>query len=325
MGFTRELEDKILVTGGAGFIGSHVVDALLARGEGVVVVDNFSSYYDPKRKFLNIAPHISHKNFHLAAGNIEDYSFLQTLFEKYQIKRIVHLAAKAGVRPSIQDPVGYKIANIDGTLHLLELSKKYSIQNFIFASSSSVYGNSSKVPFSESDPADSPISPYAATKRMGEILCRTYSTLFHIPISCLRFFTVYGPRGRPDMAPYIFLDSISQGKKITLFGDGTSKRDYTYVSDIVSGILAALDTPRDFEIYNLGNSHMVSLKDFVSIVETTVGKKAFIESKDRFLGDVEITCADISKAEKLLGYHPHVSIEEGMRNFYSWYCHTTLL
>ncbi|MSR86437.1 NAD-dependent epimerase/dehydratase family protein [Candidatus Woesearchaeota archaeon] len=313
------MEGKILVTGGAGFIGSHVVDALIERGEDVVLVDNFNSYYDPKRKFLNIAPHISHPHFHLAAGNVEDYSFMQALFEKHNIQKVIHLAARAGVRPSIQDPVGYKIANIDGTLNLLELSKKYCVQNFVFASSSSVYGNSTKTPFSETDPADSPISPYAATKRMGELLCRTYNNLFHIPISCLRFFTVYGPRGRPDMAPYIFTDAVSQGKEITLFGNGTSKRDYTYVSDIVSGVIAALDTPLNFEIYNLGNNRMVSLKEFVSLVEDTVGKKALVISKDSFPGDVEITCADISKAEKLLGYHPRVPIEKGMKEFYSWY------
>ncbi len=319
MGCIKVLEGKILVTGGAGFIGSHVVDVLLARGEEVVIVDNLNSFYDPKRKLENISSHVENIHFTLCIGNIEDFSFLQNVFEKHSITKIVHLAAKAGVRPSIQDPIGYKTTNIDGTLHLLELARKYKVANFVFASSSSVYGNSTKVPFSEEDFADSPISPYAATKRMGEILCKTYHNLYKIPISCLRFFTVYGPRGRPDMAPYIFIDAISNRKEITLYGDGTTKRDYTYVGDIVQGVIAALDNPHDFEIFNLGNNHMVSLQEFVSIVERVVGKKANVVHKDLFLGDVSLTCADISKAQRLLNYTPYTSVEEGMKKFYFWY------
>ncbi len=319
MGCIKALEGKILVTGGAGFIGSHVVDALLVRGEEVVVVDNFNSYYDPKRKFLNIAPHIQNKEYVLAAGNVEDYSFMHSLFEKHNIKRVVHLAAKAGVRASIQDPVGYKIANIDGTLNLLELAKKYRVENFVFGSSSSVYGNSQKVPFSEDDRVDEPISPYAATKRMGELLCRTYSHLFQLPVSCLRFFTVYGPRGRPDMAPYIFTDAVYHGKTVTLYGDGSTQRDYTFVLDIVSGIISAVDKPHAFEIFNLGNNTMVSLQEFVSVIEETVGKKAVVERKGLFPGDVALTYADISKAQKMLGYTPKVSVRKGMQEFFSWY------
>lgn len=319
MGCIKALEGKILVTGGAGFIGSHVVDRLLERGEDVVVVDNFNSYYDPKRKFFNIASHVQKKNYVLAAGNVEDYSLMQNLFEKHKIKKIIHLAAKAGVRASIQDPVGYKIANIDGTLNLLELAKKYTVENFVFGSSSSVYGNSMKLPFSEEDRVDEPISPYAATKRMGELLCRTYSHLFSLPVSCLRFFTVYGPRGRPDMAPYIFTDAVYHGKTLTLYGDGSTQRDYTFVSDIVSGIVAALDRPQSFEIYNLGNNTMVSLQEFVSVIEETVGKKAIVERKELFPGDVARTYANISKAQKMLGYTPKVSVREGMREFFSWY------
>ena len=313
------MEGKILVTGGAGFIGSHVVDALLARGDDVVVVDNFNSYYDPKRKIKNISPHLQKKNFFLAAGNVEDYSFMQNIFQKYSIQRVVHLAAKAGVRPSIEDPVGYKIANIDGTLNLLELAKKHSIDNFVFGSSSSVYGNSLKIPFSEEDRVDEPISPYAATKRMGELLCYTYNHLFHLPVSCLRFFTVYGPRGRPDMAPYSFTDAIYHERTITLYGDGSTQRDYTYVGDIVSGILASLDKPQAFEIYNLGNRAPISLDEFVSTIETIVGKKALIERKDLFPGDVTLTCADISKAQRLLHYSPKTSVTEGMQFFFDWY------
>ena len=316
---TRALEGKILVTGGAGFIGSHVVDAFLARGEDVVVVDNFNSYYDPTRKIQNIFPHLQKRNFVLAAGSVEDYSFMQSLFQKQNIRSIVHLAAKAGVRASIEDPVGYKIANIDGTLNLLELAKRHKVSNFVFGSSSSVYGNSLKIPFSEEDRVDEPISPYAATKRMGELLCRTYSHLFQLPVSCLRFFTVYGPRGRPDMAPYMFTDSIYHEKTITLFGDGSTQRDYTYVGDIVSGILAALDTPRSFEIYNLGNSTPLSLHTFVSTIESVVGKKAIIERKDLFPGDVTLTCADISKAQRLLHYSPKISVKDGMQLFFNWY------
>lgn len=313
------MEGKILVTGGAGFIGSHVVDALLGRGEEVIVVDNFNSFYDPKRKVQNILGNLGKKEFTLKPGNVEDTHFMHALFEKYRISRVVHLAAKAGVRPSFADPIGYKIANVDGTLNLLHCAAHFKVQNFIFASSSSVYGNSVKVPFVENERVDHQVSPYALTKRVGELFCQSYARHYSLPVSCLRFFTVYGPRGRPDMAPYLFVDAVWRGQVVSLYGDGSSRRDYTYVDDIVSGILAALYQPHEFEIYNLGNTHMVSLKDFLGIVETILGKKALIEYKDFFQGDVEITCADISKAHRMLGYSPKVLVEEGMRKFFAWY------
>jgi UDP-glucuronate 4-epimerase len=313
------LESKILVTGGAGFIGSHLVDELLAKGYSVLVIDNFNSYYSPKRKMLNIMQHIPNKNFDLVVGNIEDFNFMEKVFKSYDITKIIHLAAKAGVRPSIEDPIGYRVANVDGTLNLLELARRNKVQNFIFGSSSSVYGENTKMPFSEEDRVDLQISPYAVTKRTGEMLCKVYSQLYGLNVSCLRFFTVYGPRGRPDMAPYKFIDLLHKGLPISRYGDGTTRRDYTYVSDIVAGIIGALDKNFNFEIFNLGNSEMVVLNDFIRIVGEVVGKEPEIRQCPPQDGDVDVTYADISKARKLLGYNPQVSFKNGMMSFYDWY------
>ncbi|MBI5797453.1 GDP-mannose 4,6-dehydratase [Candidatus Woesearchaeota archaeon] len=321
----RALEGKILVTGGAGFIGSHVVDALLARGREVVVVDNFNDYYDPRRKRRNIASHLDDKAFTLAEGSIEDFSFLQKVFERYKPHKVLHLAARAGVRPSIQDPLLYKVSNVDGTQNILELARRNALGQFVFASSSSVYGGNIKIPFSEEDRVDQPFSPYAATKRMGELLGYTYSHLFELPVTCLRFFTVYGPRGRPDMAPYLFTDAISNGRPIEMFGDGSTRRDYTYISDIVSGVLASLEKPFAYEIFNLGNSQTVSLRDFISTVEDVVGKEAIIQQRNLFPGDVPVTFADISKAKKMLGYSPVVPVKDGLRHFFEWYSRNSML
>jgi len=311
------LVGRVLVTGGAGFIGSHVVDALVDRGESVVIVDNFDSYYDPKRKWANISRHTGSVGVY--QGNVEDKMFMRDLFRREGIDRVVHLAAKAGVRPSIEDPVGYKVVNIDGTLNLLEMARMFEVKNFVFASSSSVYGNSRNVPFDEEQNVDRPISPYAATKKAGELLCHTYSNLYGLHVTCLRYFTVYGPRGRPDMAPFKFVDAVVNGREIQLYGDGSSQRDYTYVSDIVEGTLSALENPHQYEIINLGRGEVVVLKDFVSTIEEVVGKSAIVRHVDPVPGDVDMTFADVSKARSLLSYDPKVSLREGLESFFQWY------
>ena len=309
---------KILVTGGAGFIGSHVCDALLERDDEVVCIDNLNTYYSPKIKLDNIKNNLENPNFNFFAIDIENKGQLEEIFKNNQIDIIIHLAARAGVRPSIENPLLYKDTNISGTLNLLELSKKYGVKNFIFGSSSSVYGNAKKVPFSETDNVDYPISPYAASKKACELYCYTYSHLCDINVTCLRFFTVYGPRGRPYMAPYLFTKWINEGSVVKKFGNGESKRDYTYITDIIGGIMKAMEKNFKFEIINLGNSRAVPLGDFISLIEKLVGKKAKIEQVERLPGDVDITYADVSKAKRLLDWEPKVPIEEGMRKFVEW-------
>jgi UDP-glucuronate 4-epimerase len=310
---------KILVTGGAGFIGSHVCDALLERGDSVICVDNFNDYYSPEIKRGNIKHNLDNEEFKLFETDILDFEGMKKIFESEELDKVVHLAARAGVRPSIKNPFLYQEVNVKGTLNLLELAKDFNIKNFIFGSSSSVYGNNKKIPFSEEDNVDFPISPYAATKKEGELNCYTYHHLHGLNISCLRFFTVYGPRGRPDMAPYLFTKTIFEGGLITRYGDGSTSRDYTYVSDIVKGIMAALDKDLKFEIINLGNSSPVRLNELIAVVEKHVGKKVEIVSEEIPQGDVIITYADISKAQKLLGYVPQVSLDEGIGKLVKWY------
>ena len=309
---------RYLVTGGAGFIGSHVCEALLERGDSVICIDNFNAYYNPEVKKNNIGSVSDNKNFKLYSADILDLEKMTEIFSREKPEKVIHLAARAGVRPSLEQPGLYADVNIRGLINMLELSREFRIHNFIFGSSSSVYGGNSKVPFSETDPVNNPISPYAATKRAGELMCHTYHHLYGLNISCLRFFTVYGPRGRPDMAPYMFTKAISEGKEITMYGDGTTKRDYTFISDIVSGILGAADRNCPFEIFNLGNSKTVLLKDLVAAIEDAVGKKAKIRKMPIQPGDVEITFADISKSKKILGYNPKVSIEEGIEKLVQW-------
>lgn len=310
---------NILVTGGAGFIGSHLCDRLLKEGHKVICVDNFDSYYSPQTKRKNIEHNLTNPDFDLIELDIRDLEGLNNLFKEYKIEKVVHLAAKAGVRPSIENPLPYEDVNVKGTVNLLETCRKYNVKDFIFASSSSVYGKNKKIPFNEEDNVDFPISPYAATKKSGELICYTYSHLFGMNITCLRFFTVYGPRGRPDMATYLFTKLIDQGKPIMVFGDGTTKRDYTYISDIVNGITSALKKPFKFEIINFGNNKPIELRNFISIIEKNLGKKAIINEGKIPLGDVFITYADITKAKKLLDYDPEISIEEGMESFIEWY------
>lgn len=309
----------ILVTGGAGFIGSHVCDRLLKEGENVICLDNLNPSYSPKKKIKNIQHNFDNPNFQFIVIDIQKKEQLEQVFKNNKIDKIVHLAARAGVRPSIIKPLLYKDTNISGTLNLLELSKKYKIKNFIFASSSSVYGNNKKIPFSEEDNVDYPISPYAASKKSCELYCYTYSHLCNLNITCLRLFTVYGPRGRPDMAPYIFTKAVYSGKTIKQYGDGTTQRDYTYIDDITEGIIRALKKDFRFEIINLGNSKTISLKDFINLIERLFGRKARIRRYPLQPGDVNKTYADISKAKKLLNWEPKVSIEEGMKKFIEWF------
>jgi len=309
---------KILVTGGAGFIGSHVCDNLLARGDEVICVDNMNDYYSVSVKEKNIAHNLENEKYTFIRADITNYGEMEKVFSA-GVDKVINLAARAGVRPSIDDPFIYEDVNYKGLLNMLELSRKFGIKNFVSASSSSVYGNRSKGPFSETDSVDKPISPYAATKKAGEEMCYTYHHLYGLNVSCLRFFTVYGPRGRPDMAPLKFTKMISNGEEIQVYGNGTSSRDYTYVSDIVAGVIAALDGDFGYEIFNLGGSSPVELNHFISVIEDAVGKKAVKKHVNMQPGDVLVTYADISKSEKMLGYQPKVRFEEGIRKLVEWY------
>ncbi len=309
----------VLVTGGAGFIGSHLVEKLLEHEEEVVAIDDFNDYYSPKLKWHNLKNVLSHPAFHLEKGDIRDFSFLERVFKRYKIKEVIHLAARAGVRPSVENPILYEEVNGIGTINLLELCRRYEVPKFIYGGSSSVYGESSKVPFSEDDCCDRPVSPYAATKRANELICHAYHHLFGISVISLRFFTVYGPRQRPEMAIHKFTRLIDQGLEIPVYGNGSSRRDYTYIDDIIQGILAAHQKDFDYEIFNLGESRTTDLLTLIHLIEENLGKKAKIKFLPPQPGDVSITYADISKAQRLLGYNPKVPIEEGIKRFVTWY------
>lgn len=310
---------RILVTGGAGFIGSHLVEKLLSLGDEVVCFDNFDSFYDPQIKHRNIAQAKLSPHYTLIEGDVRNKGMLQSCFEKYKFDVVVHLAAKAGVRSSLQRPEEYYEVNITGTLNLLETMRKFSVKNMIFASSSSVYGNNVNSPFSETDNVDHPISPYAATKKAGELLCYTYHHLYDFSVFCLRFFTVYGPRQRPEMAIHTFVRNIIERNPITLYGNGNSMRDYTYVDDIVDGIVNSINRLKGYEVINLGESQTFKLLDLVHVIEEAVGQKAIIQWKPAQPGDVDKTFADITKAKHLLGYAPHVGIVEGVRQLVEWW------
>lgn len=310
---------RVLVTGGAGFIGSHTTEALLARGDEVICLDNFNSYYDPARKRKNVAPFEGHPRYRLYEGDIRDVETLETLFTTEQPDKVIHIAAMANVRYSIEHPELYVSVNVHGLLNTLEVACRHEVSNFVFASSSSVYGVNSPVPFREDAPCNQPLAPYPATKRAGELLCYSYHHLYELPCTCLRFFTVYGSRGRPDMAPYLFTRWVFDGEPLKMFGDGTSYRDYTYIDDIVAGVVAALDADLPYEIINLGNSKTVMLRDFIAIVEELVGRKARVVQMPPQPGDVPRTYADVSKARRLLGYDPKTPFAEGMARFVEWY------
>jgi len=314
---------KVLVTGGAGFVGSSVAGALLARGDDVVIVDEMNDYYDVRIKENNLQRlremYPEEKRLAIYRGDICDEDFMLRLFEKERPQWVCHMAARAGVRPSIQDPFVYIHSNIRGTTHLMELSHKFGVKNFVFASSSSVYGGSKNTFFSEDENVDNPVSPYAASKKACELLAYTYHHLYQLNVTGLRFFTVYGPRGRPDMAPFKFIDRVSRGLELQQFGDGSSSRDYTYIDDIVDGVLRAVDRPYKYEMFNLGKGSGTSLKEFLDIVQKHVGKKAIIKVMPDQPGDVPYTCADVSKAYELLGYRATVPFDEGIRRTVDWY------
>jgi len=311
----------ILVTGGAGFIGSHLCEHLLSDGTKMICLDNFDNFYDPNIKIRNVEgmgkkfPDL----FELVTGDIRNPEHLKGIFQKTKVDFVVHLAARAGVRPSIADPLLYQDVNIRGTIVLLEACKAYGIKNFIFASSSSVYGENQRVPFTEEDLDIQPISPYGATKRAGELLCYSYHYLNGMNIACLRIFTAYGPRQRPEMAIHKFTRLIDQGEKIPIFGDGSSRRDYTYIGDLIEGILGVIRHHKGFEVYNLGESQTTSLIELIKLIEEAFGKKANIEMLEPQPGDVSITYADITKAKRMLKYQPKVKMGEGIRRFVEWY------
>jgi UDP-glucuronate 4-epimerase len=312
---------NILVTGGAGFIGSHLVDKLLAEGGWQVTsVDDFNDFYSPAIKHANIAEHLGSANYRIVDADIRDEATMAALFMEYKFDVIVHLAARAGVRPSLSEPKLYAETNINGTLNLLELARYHGIKQFVFGSSSSVYGVNPKVPFAESDPIFNPISPYAATKAAGELLCHTYSHLYGMRVVCLRFFTVYGARQRPDLAIHKFSRLITEGKPIQVFGDGTTRRDYTYIDDIIQGVRAAIDYDRSiYEIFNLGESQTVELNELITLLESSLDAHAIIDRQPMQPGDVPVTFADISKSRELLGYNPTTKIADGIPKFVEWF------
>ncbi|MBD3289381.1 NAD-dependent epimerase/dehydratase family protein [candidate division KSB1 bacterium] len=310
---------KLLVTGGAGFIGSHLIERLIKDGHEIWCLDNFNDYYNPEIKRGNIEPVQDHPKYSLIEGDILDEELLNKLFAQTSFDCIIHLAARAGVRPSIKQPKLYQEVNIRGTMNLLEKAKEFGIRKFVMASSSSVYGNNKKVPFSESDFVDNPISPYAATKKACELIGFTYHSLYNISVTCLRFFTVYGPRQRPDMAIHKFTKWIDNDEPIDIYGDGTAKRDFTFIFDIVDGIVKSVERCAGYNIYNLGESRVIQLSDLVDVIQRTLGKKARINYKPVQPGDVNITYADVSKAKKELDYNPLVGIDEGISHFVDWY------
>jgi UDP-glucuronate 4-epimerase len=309
---------RILVTGGAGFIGSHLVEKLLAAGHEVAILDDFNDFYDPQIKRDNIAAVSKDTVIHHV--DLRDSAAVRNVFHLEKFETIVHLAARAGVRPSIQYPQLYYDTNVSGTLHLLDAARVTGVERFIFASSSSVYGISKTVPFSEEQHLTQTLSPYAATKIAGEFLCSTFSHLYQMRMVALRYFTVYGPRQRPDLAIHQFTRRIYAGQPIDQFGDGTTRRDYTYIDDVIQGTMAALNYDRSpFDIFNLGESETIQLNDLISAIEKALGKKAKVNRLPEQPGDMPLTCADISKARKLLGYNPITQFNEGLPRFIDWF------
>ncbi len=310
---------RILVTGAAGFIGSTLVDRLLGRGDSVVGVDCFNDYYSPRIKRQNLAQALKSDRFSLHACDLEDEAALRDVFAQTRPEVVVHLAARAGVRPSLKDPNLYHRVNVIGSQHVLDACRDFTPSHLVFASSSSVYGGSREVPFSEDNPVRHPISPYAATKRMNELQAHVYSHIYGLRVTMLRFFTVYGPRQRPDMAIHRFTRLIDDGKPVPMFGDGATARDYTYIDDCIDGVVRAIDTPFGYEIINLGEHHTTPLRDLIALISDAVGKPAIIDRQPMQPGDVEMTFADIDRARNLLGYAPRVGMEEGIRRFVAWY------
>lgn len=310
----------ILLTGGAGFIGSHFAQAILKTGkDDLVIIDNLNDFYDPDIKRSHIQLLAQYPGMTFIQGDIRNLETLDKIWQTHQITDVVHLAAMAGVRPSIESPLYYEDVNIKGTMNILEMARKYQVRKLLFASSSSVYGNNEKVPFSETDRVDHPVSPYAATKKAGELLCYNYHHLYQIPIACLRFFTVYGPRQRPEMAIHKFTRMIDQGLPIPVFNQGNCQRDYTYIDDIIQGMMGIYHSEFGYEILNLGESHTIRTIDLIKLIEKALGKSAKMDLKPAQAGDVEITYADIQKAKSQFHYQPKTLIQEGVPLFVEWY------
>ena len=320
------MSETILITGGAGFIGSHLCEQQVAKGNRVICVDIFDTFYSPRVKRQNVAGLLRHEAFHLAECDIRDNASLDRAMDRLGLGApdvIVHLAARAGVRPSIEEPALYSSVNVEGTVSMLEFARRNGVRRFVFGSSSSVYGNNETVPFSEDDPVDHPISPYAATKRAGELLCHTYTHLYRMSVICLRFFTVYGPRQRPDLAIHKFAHLLAAGRPIPLFGDGTTERDYTYIDDILQGIEASIAftaaNPGAFELVNLGESQTIELRRLAQLIADSLGVELRIEWLPLQPGDVRRTFARVDKARRLLGYEPRVPVEQGIPKFIEWF------
>lgn len=316
---------NILVTGAAGFIGSHVCEYYIRYGQSVTGIDNFDNFYPEEIKKRNLINLKDKSSFKFYRVDIRDKDSLNSIFSENKFDIVIHLAAKAGVRPSIASITDYYDVNVRGTVTLLEEMKDHNVKKMLFASSSSVYGNNEKVPFSESDPVDNPISPYASTKKSGELLCHVYCHLFGFDITCLRFFTVFGPRQRPDLAIHKFTRLIDEGKSVPFYGDGSTSRDYTYIDDIVSGIDCALRNLKGYRLYNLGESHVICLNELVESIENVLGKKAIIDLLPLQQGDVRITYADISKAKTEINFNPITDFEDGIRKFITWYFENKVL
>lgn len=310
---------SILVTGGAGSIGSSLCERLLKKGHKVVCLDNFNTYYAPAIKRRNIQPLLKNKNFTLIKGDILNQKKLKEVFTKYSCATVIHLAAQAGVRPSIKDPYGYAQTNVLGAVNVLEQCQRNKIKNFILASSSSVYGNNPKTPFSESHRVDNPISPYAATKKAAELMAHSYHAIYGMNIAVLRFFTVYGPKNRPDMAHFLITKALMENRPVIKYGNGQTSRDYTYIDDIVDGIIACLNKKFGYKIINLGNSRTISLNQMIGALEKATVKKAKVIQKPLQPGDVLKTCADISQAKKLLNWKPKTPYEAGVKKMVEWY------
>jgi UDP-glucuronate 4-epimerase len=309
----------VLVTGAAGFIGSHLSERLVARGDRVVGLDNFNGFYDPAIKRRNLRGLLAGGGFRLVEGDIRDAELVARAFREHRPESVVHLAAMAGVRPSLQDPVLYHDVNCTGTAVMLQAARHAEVGRFVFGSSSSVYGGNAKVPFHEDDDVSGPVSPYAATKRANELTCSTFHHLYGMDIAALRFFTVYGPRQRPEMAIHKFVRRTEQGRPLPFYGDGRTERDYTYIDDILDGVLKAHDRSRGFRIYNLGESRTISLAELVEAVGRATGKAPVIDRLPDQPGDVPRTFADVSRAREELGYDPRVGLDDGLARFVAWY------
>lgn len=317
--YTKRVNLKVLVTGAAGFIGSNLAEKLILRGDEVVGLDNFNDYYDPRKKRANEARLVSYPNFRMIEADIRDRLKMLEIFEEEKFDTVAHLAAMAGVRNAVVYPELYVDVDLNGSQNLMDAARNLDVKNFVFASTSSVYGNTKIIPFIETDPCDRPLQPYAAAKRAAEILGYTYHYLYGLNFTAIRFFTVYGPNGRPDMMAYLVAESVTKGIQIPLYDGGQMYRDWTYVDDITAGVAAALDRPLGYEIINLGRGEPVLLKDFVELIESLAGQKANVLNKPKLAADFVRNEADISKARRLLGYDPQIPVAEGVRKFWEWY------